>query len=265
MLSHTGNMHYTHNARQAYAPCAIHLPTDGEHALCMDKNKLFGRAVYQYRKAAKITQGQMEQRILAEDPDYSGLDQAAISKIEKGKHKSPEMHIDAIAKALRVRPSQIMQAVEVMEDGGAGEIFTPPPQPGMVPVPIVGLVRAGTWDQVENPFDPAVAEGYVYTTHRVSRRAYAFEVKGPSMTNPTGWPSFPEGTRVIVDPRLVAESGNLVVAVNDDEEATFKRLVRDGGVTYLVPLNPQFPTIIADSRMRVCGVVVAAAERAISH
>lgn len=232
----------------------------------MDRKKLFGRAIRQFRKAAGLTQPQLADRVAAMSPDYEGLDQAAVSRIETGKHGTPEAHIDALAAALGARPSEIMQAIEVMEDGHGSEVFVPPPQPGVFTVPLVGLVRAGQWDQVENPFDPAVADGYVTTTHKVSRRAYAVEVKGESMMSPKGWPSFPPGTRVIVDPKLPADTGSLVIAaLHDDEEATFKRLVRDGGMTYLVPLNPQYPTIPADRAVRICGVVVAVAERPVTQ
>lgn len=261
------NMLHRHNSCQAYSRRAVHCPTSGIHAIGMDRNKLFGMAIKQFRKAAGgMTQNQLADRIAELFPDYEGLDQPSISKIERGQHGAPDMHVDALARGLGVRASEIMQAIEVAEDGVGSDVYVPPTQPGIFTVPLIGLVQAGTWDQVDNPFDPAVSDGYVTTTERVSHRAYAFEVKGESMTNPKGWPTFPPGTRVIVEPNKQADSGSLVVAsLRDDDEATFKKLVRDGGITYLVPLNPQYPTITVDRPIRICGVVVTVAERKINN
>lgn len=63
----------------------------------MDRKKLFGRAIRQFRKAAGLTQPQLADRVAAMSPDYEGLDQAAVSRIETGKHGTPETHIDANA------------------------------------------------------------------------------------------------------------------------------------------------------------------------
>jgi SOS-response transcriptional repressor LexA len=227
----------------------------------IQRRKLIGRTLKQFRKAARLTQEQLAGRLAGE----GGLDQATISKIETGAHGSPEIHLEAIAGAMGARASQVLQAVEAAEDG-AEVGFLPPAVPGLSALPLIGWVRAGKWDEVNNPFDPDVAEDYVHTAARVSRRAYALRVKGDSMTNPRGWPTFPPGTTIVVDPKVQAESGSLVIAQLDaDEEATFKKLVRDGGQTYLVPLNPQFPTLPVGRDVRVCGVVVAVVERAVSE
>jgi SOS-response transcriptional repressor LexA len=85
------------------------------------------------------------------------------------------------------------------------------------------------------------------------------------MINPRGEPSFPSGSTIIVEPADAADNGTLVIAQLEGEpETTFKRLVSDGGRQYLVPLNPQFPTLPVDRKMRVCGIVVAIAERYLS-
>lgn len=225
----------------------------------MDRRTAFGRVIREFREAAQLTQPQLADRL----EDVPGLKQADISKIETGRHKSPEMHLAALADALSVRASDITLRVDELLDGattraGNKAPKAPPPQV----VPLVGWISAGKWDQVENPFDPEVAEGLVQTNLKVSRRGYALRVKGDSMTNPSGWPSFPAETTIIVDPAVEPLSGRLVIAQIDEvEEATFKKLVIDGGRNLLLPLNPQYPTIIPDRPMRVTGVVIGIAER----
>ncbi|MEG2269219.1 MAG: S24 family peptidase, partial [Acinetobacter sp.] len=55
------------------------------------------------------------------------------------------------------------------------------------------------------------------------------------------------------------KNGNLVVAkLTDANEATFKKLVIDGGSMYLKPLNPQYPLIPINGNCRIIGVVVQA-------
>lgn len=228
----------------------------------MDRREAFGRVIRELRAEAQLTQPQLAERL----EDVQGLKQADISKIENGRHKSPEMHVAALAEALGVRPGEITTRVDDLLDGAtSGPTAKAPSAPPPRVVPLVGWIRAGQWDQVENPFDPEIAEGVVPTGTKVGSRAYALRVKGDSMTNPSGWPTFPEGTVIVVDPSRQANSGDLVIAQVDDElEATFKRLVRDAGATFLVPLNPRYPTITVDQPVRICGVVTASAERPIN-
>ncbi|MGH8029880.1 MAG: LexA family protein, partial [Arenimonas sp.] len=186
----------------------------------MSRQKILGRVVRQYRKRAGLTQPQLSER--------SEVDQAAISRIENGKYEGPEVHLDALATAMGVRASQLLQAVEDTAAFGEEGVVAPPELPGYATVPLVGWVRAGKWDEVQNPFDADSAEGFVHTSAKVSRRAFALRVKGDSMTNPRGWPSFPPGTTIIVDPKASIEPGALVVAqVDENEEATFKKFASD--------------------------------------
>jgi SOS-response transcriptional repressor LexA len=246
--------------RQAHVAARIPARLLGLEHIPMDRQKLFGKVIRQLRKAAPMTQPELS--------EASGVDQAAISRVENGKYAQPEALIPQLAEALGVKGSEILAMVEesafaVGEERAAYVVRTPP---GMSAVPLTGWIQAGKWEQVENPFDPDVAEGTVYTAAKVSRRAYALKVKGDSMTNPRGWPSFPPGTTIIVDPKRQENPGDLVVAhIDNEEEATFKRLVRDGGRMYLVPLNPQYPTLPIDRETSICGVVVAIAERPLTE
>lgn len=127
-------------------------------------------------------------------------------------------------------------------------------------VPLISWVRAGTWGAIEDRYHPGEAEEWAdaYDT-RPGDSAFALRVTGDSMTSPIpGDRSFPEGTIIIVDPGRSAGPGDFVIAKDvSTQQATFKRLVSDGGRWFLKPLNPSYPTLeIDDPDIRVIGRVV---------
>jgi len=117
--------------------------------------------------------------------------------------------------------------------------------------PIVGRVAAG---------EPILAVenivGYVKVEAKIARpgRCFALEVTGDSMVDA----GINEGDLLIVRQQPVAESGDIVVALLD-EEATVKRLlIRDAEIE-LRPANPKYDPIMIgpDDDLRICGKVVA--------
>jgi SOS-response transcriptional repressor LexA len=131
-------------------------------------------------------------------------------------------------------------------------------------VPLVSWVAAGRWGDAEDPY--LVGEGHaeVNVYDRVGPRAFALTVRGESMTAPSGLPSFPAGTTIIVDPDVEAQPGRFVVVrLEGDDEATFKRLSVDGGRTFLEPLNPRYPVIEVDRPMTIVGVVTHITQMAV--
>lgn len=82
-------------------------------------------------------------------------------------------------------------------------------------------------------------------------RVFALRVEGDSMM-----PDYPPGIIVFVDPDRKPEPMNLVIAMNNDGEATFKRLTREGGTWYLTPLNTRYPLQPLDSLCKIIGVVI---------
>ncbi len=226
----------------------------------MDHKKILGRVIRQYRKRAdNMTQPQLS--------EITGIDQGAISRIENGKQSMTDDQMVAIATALGRHVSELWQSVEGMSEGVAEDraaYNTAMPHVRMVP--LIGWVQAGRWTESPEPIGRGHYEEFVPTQARIGKRAYALEVKGDSMTNPRGWPTFPPGVRIVVDPDKAAQPNSLVIAQIDGEtEATFKRLVQDGGRSYLVPLNPQYPTLPIDRSITICGVVVAMPENSLGE
>jgi SOS-response transcriptional repressor LexA len=123
-------------------------------------------------------------------------------------------------------------------------------------VPLVSWVQAGKKNSVTDPYQPGAAEEWEETSVVVSEGAFALRVRGDSMVAPDGT-GFPEGAIIIVDPGIEARNGDyVVVRFNNSDEATFKRLVVDGPLKMLKPLNPSYPVIPVTEDARLAGVVV---------
>lgn len=99
---------------------------------------------------------------------------------------------------------------------------------------------------------------YLQDFYTDKSRRYALRVKGDAMTAHLGnSKSFHEGDVIIVDPERNAQHGNYVIALlPQSKAATFKQYVIDGDITYLKPLNPQYPITPIDGSTHICGVVV---------
>ncbi len=132
-----------------------------------------------------------------------------------------------------------------------------------VDVPLISWVRAGQWSDVSDPYAAGDAEDWKACPVRHGDRSYALKVKGFSMSNPGGKPSFEEGDIIFVDPdREPAHRSLVIVRLDDQNEATFKRLIVDGDSKFLEALNPSWPDRIikVNGNATFCGVVIARME-----
>lgn len=129
--------------------------------------------------------------------------------------------------------------------------------------PVISRVQAGKWAEAVVPYAPGAEQHYESSDYQAQGRAFWLEVEGDSMTAPPGVrPSVPEGTLVLVDTGVEAVPGKLVVAqLDDSNEATFKKLIEDGGQRYLKALNPAYPLIAINGNCRIVGVAVEAKTR----
>lgn len=125
-------------------------------------------------------------------------------------------------------------------------------------IPLISSVQAGVWTEVVDNFSPGDAQDWLMTDQRLSKRAFALEIKGLSML-----PEFKPGDRVIIDPDVAPQPGDFVVAKNGEDEATFKKYRPRGSdasgnaIFELVPLNEDFESIRSDAQpIRVIGTMV---------
>ena len=82
---------------------------------------------------------------------------------------------------------------------------------------------------------------------------FALEVRGDSMIEA----GILEGDTVIIRKQDLADTGDIVVALIDDEEATLKRLRRRGSSIALEAANPAYETrVLGPDRVRIQGKLV---------
>jgi SOS-response transcriptional repressor LexA len=99
------------------------------------------------------------------------------------------------------------------------------------------------------------------TDYHARGAAFWLKVMGDAMSAPSGI-SIPEGMLILVDPDVEAVPGKLVIAQwPGSAEATFRKLIEEGGQRYLIPLNPTYPKALYSDECRIIGVVVQATTR----
>lgn len=122
--------------------------------------------------------------------------------------------------------------------------------------PLISWIKAGEWDEADEPLSIANVDEWYESEAKIKGDAFWLRVDGDSMTAPTGV-SVPDGTLVLFDTGKDAQNGSLVIAkLTDSNEATFKKLIIDGGKHYLKGLNPAWPLMEVNGNCRIIGVAV---------
>lgn len=126
---------------------------------------------------------------------------------------------------------------------------------GVMPIPILGRIAAGTpIEALQN----RIADVTVPATLIGSGEHYALEVTGDSMINA----GILDGDTVIIRKADSANTGDIVVALVDENEATLKRLRRRGDSIALEAANPAYETrLYGSDRVRIQGTLVGLIRR----
>lgn len=123
--------------------------------------------------------------------------------------------------------------------------------------PLFTKVQAGCFTENGSSYTERDAVDWIPTAKKASNQSFWLEVEGHSMTAPQGGrPSFPEGMLILVDPEEDVGFGDFCVARMLNDEFTFKRLIREGGIEYLEPLNPRYDLIPFNGNCQIVGKVV---------
>lgn len=189
----------------------------------------------------------MSQEELAHKLGYKS--RSSVNKIELGLNNLTQPKIMAIAKVLRTTPAYIMGwEEEAKENAMENKIKA-------VRIPVLGRVQAGLpieaheeildWEEIE----PSMALEGDY---------FGLQIRGDSMM-----PRFVEGDNVIVRQQCDADSGDIVVALINGQDATIKKLVKyDDNSIALVALNPTYQPLrfskeeIIDTPVNIIGKIV---------
>lgn len=192
----------------------------------------------------------------------AGVEQPVISQLETGKNLQ-SAHLPKIAHACGVSAIWLSENIgqminSVAAESNVGESRQPVES---YRYPVISWVSAGSWAEAVEPYPVGISDRYEFSEYNSKGPAFWLEVKGDSMTSPVGT-SIAQGSLILVDTEVEPAPGKLVVAkLPDSNEATFKKLVSDGGKLYLKPLNPGYPTEAFDENCRIVGVVVQATQK----
>jgi len=121
---------------------------------------------------------------------------------------------------------------------------------GAVDLPVMGRIAAGVPIAAisEVSHNVAVPQSMIGTGDH-----YALEVRGDSMIEA----GINDGDIVVIREGETAETGDIVVALVDEEEATLKRFRRQNGMIALEAANPAYETrLYRDDQVRVQGRLV---------
>jgi repressor LexA len=130
---------------------------------------------------------------------------------------------------------------QVSDDDGSGRPVT---------VPVMGRIAAGT------PIEAIQTRSHTINVPPdllSSGEHFALEVRGDSMIEA----GILEGDTVLIKKSDAADTGDIVVALIDDEEATLKRFRRRGASIALEPANAAYEVrILPPNRVRIQGKMV---------
>lgn len=179
----------------------------------------------------------------------TGIDRGSISHYCAGHYAPSKASLTRIAAALHVSPVWLM-GYDIPAQMPALEVQD------TIKIPILGTVAAGK---------PLYAEENIIGTEMVSPAfggdVFALQIHGDSME-----PRISDGDIVIVRQQSDAESGQIVIALVDQEEAVCKKLYRyEDGTIALLSLNPAyspmiFPVNLSDS-VKIIGIVLESRSR----
>lgn len=112
---------------------------------------------------------------------------------------------------------------------------------GTINVPLLGKVTAGSpIEAIEMPDEYFTLPSYLIPTHK---EVFTLRVSGESMINA----GIHDGDIVIVQRQQVANNGDIVVAMTEDNEVTLKTFYKENGYFRLQPENDTMDPIILTS------------------
>lgn len=178
-----------------------------------------------------------------------GSDTGNISRIERGQQEITIGKIEIFAKALNC------SAIDLVNPQNPSE---PPKLPqGYQRIPLLSDTQAREWTNLKNHVDFLDVQEWFIVSSEISSSAFCYEIQDTSMK-----PDFRIGDKIIVDPDVVAEAGDYVLAVDSNQQVLFRKY-RDRGMINgkvifdLAPLNDDYPILsAANDSLAILGVMV---------
>lgn len=230
-----------HNRKISQLRCFVNSQCDCFLYNNGDTMSTFGERVRTRRKELKIPQEVLAKKV--------GISQTTISDIERGRNNG-STETAALASALGVNALWLAE-----EKGPKLVIDGVDPGPNIKgEYPLISWIQAGDWMETIDNFNPGDAENYYACPRKCGPRTFVLRVRGPSMET-----KYLDGDLIYVDPDVqYHHNSNVIVKIDDANEATFKNLVISGSEMWLRPLNPNWPEKIIplNEHSRIVGVVI---------
>lgn len=183
-----------------------------------------------------------------------GVAQPTISNWETGIKTPSTKNIQKMALYFNVSTDYLL---------GRTDDPTPTPAPtteGSQWIPIRGNIAAGTpIEAIEEAPDPTDLDQWEEISSDMARRGkhIALRIKGASME-----PDIKAGDIAIIRVQPDAESGTIAAVFVNGDSATVKKIKKENGGIWLLPINPLFPNVfysaeqVAGLPVRIVGIVV---------
>ncbi|MBD8492987.1 helix-turn-helix domain-containing protein [Pseudomonas syringae] len=183
----------------------------------------------------------------------SGVPQPTIHRILQGDSKTPrKLTVEKLARSLGVTPEWLLFG------SSSGDIVLAPYDGRTTrKYPVISWVAAGAWTESCDIDQLGPDTEMLYSDCNAGECGYWLDVQGDSMTPPQG-NGFTPGMRVLVQPEgFDLVSGKFYIALlRSTGETTLKQYVRDSGISYLRPLNPEFKMIVIDDDVDIIGRII---------
>jgi SOS-response transcriptional repressor LexA len=197
-----------------------------------------GQRVYARRKELKLTQTAVAAVI--------GVSSASLTYWERDEIEPKNKNLAALARALDCSPDYLLHGAMSGKQGSIASVHSR--------VPLIN------WDTVlESGVDKEKStKDWLYYPKQCGSKTFALTVSNDSMVSPhPNSKSYPTGTMIFVDPDLPIKAGSRVIAqVGNATQVTFKEYREDGGNSYLIPINPQYPTTTVKDDTVLIGAVI---------
>lgn len=203
------------------------------------------------RIKTRMKELEMTQETLA---NKMGITRGAVTHYLSGRRVPPLKQFHKLATVLKVDPAWLQFGTT--DAKSASKIDT------KINVERAHQIPLLSWEEVANFVkgkEPANnKQEYVPHIFGDNENWFALKVKGDSMSSPVSHnKNFHEGEIIIVAPEKIASNGDFVLALLPQaKEVTFKQYIVDGGIEYLKPINPQYPIVELDKKVRIYGIVI---------
>ena len=168
-------------------------------------------------------------------------------------HKARALEIVKLPESLGGAPAASMAGFEprVIDGGSSAPRGTDGAPMHVAELPVMGQIAAGVpIEAISHASHNVAVPGQML---RQGADHYALEVKGDSMIEA----GINDGDVVVIRETDVADNGDIVVALIEDQEATLKRYRRSGGAIALEPANPAYETrVVPEDKVKVQGRLV---------